>query len=60
MLKIGSKVIFKSSTTNYFKDYEGIIFTVKVSYCNSVGTNNIMLEELDAPHLLDAKLLEVV
>lgn len=60
MLEIGSKVIFKDLSCGCFKDYAGIVFTIKGSYLNSQGTNNIMLEELDRPHLVDAKLLEVV
>lgn len=60
MLEIGAKVIFRDKPYSYFSDYEGVIFTVKVSYLNSQGTNNIMLEELDRPHLVDAKLLQNV
>jgi hypothetical protein len=60
MLEVGAKVIFRDKPYSYFSDYEGVIFTVKISYLNSQGTNNIMLEELDRPHLVDAKLLEVV
>ena len=60
MLEIGSEVIFRDLPYSFFKDYAGVIFTVKISYLNSQGTNNIMLEELDRPHLVDAKLLEVV
>jgi hypothetical protein len=60
MLKAKQKVKFKTDYKGYFKDYIDKTFTVKLSYTNSMGTNNLMLKELKATHLLDANLFEVV